>query len=162
MSEGRRMAALYRDVYEGDAKGEAWHGPALKPLLKEVTAEMASRTPNDRSHSILQLALHVAYWEEVVLRRFNGEIVEAALNSLDDWPSNRTLSDSEWKGVLARLEKSHDAMQKAIEACPDKKLTQKVPKRDHDFYTLLHGIIDHCVYHAGQIALVKKAITRRE
>ena len=155
------MAALYRGVYEGDANGEAWHGPALKPLLKDVTLEMASRTPNDRTHSILQLVLHIAYWEEVVLRRFNGEIVDAPLNSPDDWPSNRKLSDSEWKAALARLEKSHDAMQKAIEACPDEKLSQIVPKRDHNFYTLLHGIIDHCVYHVGQIALVKKAVQNK-
>ena len=158
MSEGRRMAALYRDVYEGDAKGEAWHGPALKPLLKDVTVEMASRAPSVGTHSILQLVLHIAYWEDVVLRRFNGEIVDAPLNSPDDWPSNRKLTDSEWKAVLARLEKSHHAMGKALETCSDQKLSEKVPKRDHDFYILLHGIIDHCVYHAGQIALVKKAV----
>ena len=158
MSEARRMAAIYRDVYEGDANGEAWHGPALKPLLKDVTAEMASRAPNVGTHSILQLALHIAYWEEVVLRRFSGEIVDAPLNSPNDWPSNRKLTDSDWKAVLGRLDKSHHAMRKAIETCPDEKLSQKVPKRDHDFHTLLHGIIDHCVYHSGQIALVKKAV----
>lgn len=151
------MAALYRSVYQGDRNGEAWHGPALKPLLKDVTSEMASRTPRAGTHSILQLVLHIAYWEEVMLRRFHGEVVEAPLNSPDDWPSNRKLTDSEWKAALARLEKSHDAMQKAIETCPDDKLSQKVPKREDDFYTLLHGIIDHCVYHVGQIALVKKA-----
>lgn len=158
MSEGRRMAALYRDVYEGDANGEAWHGPALKPLLKDVTAEMAWLTPSAGMHSIFQLVLHIAYWEEVVLRRFHGEIVDAPLNSPDDWPSNRKLVDSEWKAVLTRMEKSHLAMRKAIETCPDEKLSQNAPKRDHDFYTLLHGIIDHCVYHTAQIALVKKAL----
>jgi len=162
MTESKRMAALYRDVYEGAADGEAWHGPALKPLLKGVSAEMASRTPNVGTHSILQLVLHIAYWEEVVLRRFNGEIVEAPLNSPDDWPGNRKLSDSEWQAVLTRLGKSHHAMQKAMDECPDEKLSQRVPKRDHDFYTLLHGIIDHCVYHAGQIALVKKAAGQKE
>lgn len=154
------MAGLYRSVYEGDSNGEAWHGPALKPLLKDVTAEQASRTSNSGAHSILQLVLHIAYWEEVVLRRFNGEVVDAPLNSPDDWPSNRKLIESEWQAALTRLEKSHKAMRRAIEACSDEKLKQKVPKRDHDYYLLLHGIIDHCVYHAAQIALVKKAVTK--
>lgn len=157
MSEARRMAELYRSVYEGDDHGEAWHGPALQPLLKDITPEQASREPKAGSHSILQLVLHIAYWEEVVLRRFNGEIVNAPLNSPDDWPTNRKLNDSDWQAVLTRLQASHMALRQAIEECPNEKLSQKVPQRSHDYYTLLHGIIHHCVYHGGQIALLKKS-----
>ena len=156
MSEAKRIAELYRSVYEGDKNGEAWHGLALKPLLKSTTVEQAARVPNTGAHSILQLVLHIAYWEEVVLRRLNGEVVEAPLNTPDDWPSNRKVTDSEWQAALNRLEKSHLALRRAIESVADDKLKQMVPKRDHDNYTLLHGIIQHCVYHSGQIALVKK------
>lgn len=158
MNEAKRIAALHRSVYEGDEKGEAWHGLALKPLLKDVSAEQAARIPKPGMHSILQLVLHVAYWEEVILRRFNGEVVDAPLNTPDDWPENRKPTEDEWKNVLARLEKSHMALRQAMENCPDEKLGKMVPNRNHDNYTLLHGIIDHCVYHGGQIALVKKAI----
>jgi len=159
MSEARRMAELYRSVYAGDDKGEAWHGPALKPLLKNVTAEQASRSPITGGHSILQLVLHLAYWEEIILRRFEGEIVVAPLNSPDDWPSNRKLTDSDWKVALSRLEKSHTALHKSIETCTDEKLKQAVPDRDYDNYMLLHGIIHHCVYHSAQIALTKKNLS---
>ncbi|HKT24575.1 MAG TPA: DinB family protein [Terriglobales bacterium] len=156
MSEAKRIAELYRSVYEGDKNGEAWHGLALKPLLKSVTVEQAARVPNTGAHSILQLVLHIAYWEEVVLRRLNGEVVEAPLNTPHDWPPNRKLTNSEWQAALNRLENSHLALRRAIESVTDDKLKQIVPKRDHDNYTLLHGIIQHCVYHSGQIALVKK------
>jgi uncharacterized damage-inducible protein DinB len=156
MNEAKRMAELYRSVYEGDDKGEAWHGPALKPLLKDVTAEQAGRSPKMGAHSILQLILHLAYWEEIILRRLQGEIVDAPLNSPDDWPANRKLTDSEWKAALSRLEKSHAALGKAVENCSDEKLKQRVPDRNYDNYTLLHGIIHHCVYHSAQIALAKK------
>ena len=158
MSETKRIAELYRSVYEGDKNGEAWHGVALKPLLKDVTAEQASRVPKPGTHSILQLVLHIAYWEEVVLRRFNGEVVDAPLNTPEDWPSNRKLSDAEWQAVLTRLEKSHTALRKAIASSSDDKLGQMVPKRDHDHYTLLHGIVHHGIYHGGQIAAVKKTL----
>jgi uncharacterized damage-inducible protein DinB len=158
MTETKRIAELYRSVYEGDKNGEAWHGVALKPLLKGLTAEEASRVPKTEAHSILQLVLHIAYWEEIVLRRFNGEIVDAPLNTPDDWPSNRKPTEAEWQAALTRLETSHTALRKAIEASSDDKLKQMVPKRDHNNYTLLHGIIHHCVYHSGQIAAVKKMI----
>jgi uncharacterized damage-inducible protein DinB len=108
------------------------------------------------AHSILQLVLHLAYWEEIILRRLQGEIVDAPLNSPDDWPSNRKLTDSDWKAALYRLEKSQAALRKAVENCSDEKLKEKVPDRNYDNYTLLHGIIHHCVYHSAQIALAKK------
>jgi uncharacterized damage-inducible protein DinB len=158
-SETHRIANLYRSVYEGDAKGEAWHGVALKPLLKQVTAEQASRIPDGLDHSIWQLVQHIAYWEEVVLRRVRGEIVDAPLNTPEDWPPKRKLSDSEWQQALHRLDASHIALLKAMEAFPENKLRETVPKRDHDYYALLHGIINHCVYHGGQIATVKKSVS---
>jgi len=153
------MAQLYRNVYEGDSNGEAWHGPALKPLLKDVTAEQASRTPIMGRHSILQLVLHIAYWEEIELRRFLGETVNAPLNTPDDWPTNRKVTEKEWQDLVARLQASHTALRKAIERSTDEQLKQQVPGRNHDKYTLLHGTIDHCVYHTAQIALLKKAGT---
>lgn len=156
MNESKRMAELYRSVYEGDTKGEAWHGIALMPLLRDVTPEQASRDPKLGNHSILQLVQHIAYWEEVTLRRFNGEVVNAPLNTPDDWPKNRKVTDSEWQAVLSRLRASHTALHRAIELCSEEKLRQKVPERPYDNYTLLHGIIDHCVYHSGQIAALKK------
>lgn len=156
MSEAKRMAELYRSVYEGDKNGEAWHGRALKPLLKGVTAEQASAVSRPGEHSILQLVLHIAYWEEIVLRRFNGEVVDAPLNTREDWPAPRKLSNAEWQAALIRLEKAHARMQEAIAGASHEKLQQMVPERDHDHYTLLHGIIHHCVYHSGQIAAVKK------
>ena len=156
MSEAIRIAKLYRAVYEGDGNGEAWHGPALKPLLKDVMAEQASCVPILGQHSIFQLVLHIAYWEEIELRRFLGETVTAPLNSPDDWPANRKVTDAEWRAILNRLEASHTALRKAIESSADDRLKQQVPGRNHDNYTLLHGTIDHCVYHTAQIALLRK------
>ncbi|MBV9072715.1 MAG: DinB family protein [Acidobacteria bacterium] len=158
MSEGQRMAELYRSIYEGDRQGEAWHGPALKPLLKNVTADQAAQPPKVGSHSILQLVLHMAYWEEVMLRRFNGEDVIAPLNSPDDWPSNRKVTAEEWQAALRRLDSSHHAMRAAIANCPDEKLDQIVPGKNHNFYAVLHGIIHHCVYHSAQAAILKRSL----
>ena len=158
MNALKRMAELYRSVYEGDEQGEAWHGPALKPLLRKLTAEQASQDPKVGAHSIVQLVLHIAYWEEVTLRRLKGETVDAPLNSPEDWPKNRRLSADEWQAALARLERSHSALRKAIETCSEETLSKKVPDRNYDHYTLLHGVIDHCVYHTAQISLIRKTL----
>ena len=33
-----------------------------------------------------------------------------------------------------------------------------VPGHDYSYYVMLHGIVQHDVYHAGQIALIKKLL----
>jgi len=158
VSEAKRMAELYRSVYEGDAKGEAWHGAALKPLLKNVTAEQASRSDGGGSHSILQMVLHIAYWEEIFLRRLNGEMVDAPLNSPDDWPPNHKVNSAEWHAALSRLDKAHSALRKAIAGCSDAQLEKRVPGKNYNNYVVLHGIIHHAVYHTAQIVLLKKRL----
>jgi|SRR5579864_191196 len=160
MSEAKRMAELHRSVYEGDATGEAWHGAALKPLLKDVAAHEASRNTGASRHTILQLVLHVAYWEEVFLRRLNGEKVDAPLNSPDDWPPNRKLTEAEWHDALARLDNAHRSLGDAIANFSEAKLQEKMPGKEYDNYSVIHGLIHHVVYHTAQIVLLKKASRR--
>lgn len=158
MTEAKRMAELYRSVYEGDANGEAWHGAALKPLLQDVTAEQASRNDGANSHSILQMVLHLAYWEEIFLRRLNGEIVNAPVNSPDDWPPNHKVTGAEWQAALTRLDNAHSALHKGIAGCSGAKLGERLAGREYDNYVVLHGIIHHAVYHTAQIVLIKKRL----
>jgi hypothetical protein len=47
----------------------------------------------------------------------------------------------------------------AIEGFDDAKLRAIVPGRQYDFYYLFHGIVQHSLYHGGQIAMLKKAIS---
>jgi len=39
----------------------------------------------------------------------------------------------------------------------DHRLRETVPGKRYDFYHMLHGIAQHELYHAGQIAILKKA-----
>ena len=157
MTEAQRISELFRSVYEGDASGEAWHGAALKPLLRDVTAHEASRNPGVGRHTMLQLVLHIAYWEEIFLRRLNGETVDAPLNSPEDWPPNHKISDAEWHAALERLDKAHAALSGAVASCPDAKLKEKMPGKAYDNYTVIQGLLHHTVYHTAQMVLIKKA-----
>ena len=55
---------------------------------------------------------------------------------------------------------THDVLIKTVEALPDSRLRQRVPGKRYDFYLMLHGVAQHALYHAGQIAILKKAQAR--
>jgi hypothetical protein len=46
---------------------------------------------------------------------------------------------------------------KTVAALPESRLRERVPGKKYDFYFLLHGVAQHELYHAGQIAILKKA-----
>lgn len=160
MTEAKRIAGLLDSVYLGDANGEAWHGAALKPLLKDVTAHEATRNVGLSRHTILQMVEHIAYWEEVFARRLKGEIVDAPLNSPEDWPENRKLSEAEWQSLLARLDRAHSGLRDVIASCSEAMLGKNMPSKSYDNYTVVQGLIHHVVYHTAQIVLLKKASRR--
>jgi uncharacterized damage-inducible protein DinB len=157
MRETERIADQLRRAYEGDA----WHGPALREILSGVTAAVAAGRPIPNGHTIWEIVPHIGAWEAIVLRRMGGETL-IRIPTEQDWPAVRDTSEAGWKSTLAALEAGHQRLRGAIAQMPDERLQEKVPGKGHTFYVELHGIVQHDLYHAGQIALLKKAVKRPE
>jgi uncharacterized damage-inducible protein DinB len=134
--------------------GEAWHGPALLEILADVNAATAAARPVPDGHSIWELVLHISAWEDAILRRMEGE--ELQLKGSDDFPQIQDASEAAWQAALGKLDRKHGELLAAITAMPDSRLAEQVPGKEYDFYFMLHGAVQHALYHAGQIALLKK------
>ena len=135
--------------------GEAWHGPALQELLNGVTAAAASARPIPQAHTIWELVLHIRAWEVAVRRRLGGEDVE--LDGEEDFPIAGA-GDSAWQQALAALASGHQQLRGVIASLSETSLDAIVPGKTHSVSFMLHGVIQHNLYHAGQIALLKKAL----
>jgi uncharacterized damage-inducible protein DinB len=150
MSEISRILDQMQRAYNG----KAWHGPPLQALLADVSAEVAHARPIAGVHSIAEIILHVAYWKDAAVRQLAGEKVRPS--EAEQWP-DAGHDEASWKNALSRLETSQKALILAITALDDSRLSDPTPVRDFDVYVLLHGVIQHDLYHAGQVALLKKA-----
>ncbi len=154
-NETLRIADQLRRAFEG----EAWHGPALLEILRGVTAAGAAARPLPASHRIWEIVQHIAVWDDVARRRMDGAVVQPT--PAEDWPAVTDTREGAWQRTLDHLGQTHDALIRAVTALPDSRLLEKVPGKEPAFYTLyymLHGIVQHELYHAGQIALLKKAV----
>ena len=80
MSETARI----RNQFERAFNGEAWHGPSVLALLDGVTAEQAAAHPIPGAHSIWELTLHIAAWEDACRRRLQGD--PAQLSDDENFP----------------------------------------------------------------------------
>ena len=124
--------------------------------LKGVTAAQAAKHPIPSAHSIWEIAHHIGTWNEVVRRRIVGEAV--ALTDDENFPSKVTPSPAAWKKTLEVLESRHKALVKVVSKMPDNMLDTRRKRGVPTYYTVIHGVIQHDLYHAGQISLLRKAL----
>ena len=151
-SQAVRIADQLRRAFEGDA----WHGPGLLELLEDVDASTAAAKPVPSAHSIWELVLHVAVWDGAALTRLGGTKCQPA--GLANFPAVRDAGEPAWRKTLAETTRVHERLVKTVAALPDSRVADRVPGKRYDFYHMLQGIAQHELYHAGQIALLKKAI----
>ncbi len=154
MTETFRLADQIRRAFEGNA----WHGDSILELLADVTPGMAAAHPIKNAHSIWELVLHIAAWDEIICRRIGG----AAVTPTDEqnFPPVRDTSEAAWGQAIENTKRIHNELIKAVAAFPDVRLMDPVPGKSqtyHNFYYMFSGIVQHELYHAGQIALLKKA-----
>jgi len=149
-SEPALIAEQLRRAFEGDA----WHGPALLELLKEMDAATAAAQPLPDVHSIWELVLHVSAWDDAASRRLDGEKVQ--LTGTANFPVVPKPTQAAWREAVAGAKHTHDALVKTVAALPESRLRERVPGKRYDFYIMLHGVAQHALYHAGQIAILKK------
>jgi len=136
--------------------GDAWHGPAVMEILKGVTAQQAAAKPIANAHSIWELVLHMTTWSGVVVRRLRGEAVEPT--DAEDYPPVQDKSEAAWQRAVESLGRGHEALLTAVENLSESGLADVVPGKPYTVEFMLHGVVQHDLYHAGQIALLKKAL----
>ena len=153
MSEVRRILDQLDRAFSADA----WHGPPIKSLLDGVTAEQASQRPIPHAHSIWEIVHHVTAWNAIVQHRLLGEEIKN-VSQERDWPPVWEATEVAWKRSLQDLTDSYTRLPAAVENVRDDQLNGKVAGHDYSLYVMLHGDIQHILYHAGQIALLKKAL----
>lgn len=136
--------------------GEAWHGPDLKQLLSGISAEDASKHPVSGAHSIWELVNHIAAWNTIVQRKSKSEPVNVTPGQ--DWPPVWEASDVAWQRALENLAESRTRLRNYVKTLRDDQLDEKVLRENYSRYVLLHGLVQHDLYHAGQIAVLKKAL----
>ena len=135
--------------------GGAWHGPSLEEVLSGVDAGTAAARPIPDAHTIWEIALHIATWQEVVRRRIAGH--EVTPTEAENWPRVEQPSDAAWEAAVAKLRDTRERLEREVAELSPVALAEPPRAGEKTRYALLHGIIQHDLYHAGQIALLAKA-----
>jgi hypothetical protein len=152
-TESLRIADQLRRAFTGDP----WHGSPLRELLAGVTAQQARSRPLASAHSIWELVLHIHLYVDVAFQATQGVPMPKLFGTERDWPAVPAPKGS-WTIATDNLFQRSEELAGTIAGFTDARLQDAAPGRDYDFYYLFHGVVQHSLYHGGQIAMLKRAL----
>jgi uncharacterized damage-inducible protein DinB len=135
--------------------GRAWHGAPVMALLAEVDAGQAAARPLKERHTIWELVLHINAWRDKVRRVLGGEEMES-LQEEEDWPPVVDKGEEAWAKAIEELKRVHGVLIETVSGFSENRLDETIPGTSYSFYNMLHGLVQHDLYHAGQIAILRK------
>jgi uncharacterized damage-inducible protein DinB len=124
-------------------------------LLADVDAAKAAARPIAEGHSIWELVLHIAAWDKAVTDRLRGG--QGAVSNAENFPVVTDTSEAAWQTTIEMLKESHHKLLEAMSQVEESRLDLPVVEGKSSAYVTMHGVVQHDLYHAGQIAILKKA-----
>lgn len=157
MSEIARIVRLLEQTFEG----KPYYGPSVLGTLEDVTADVAARRPHWSAHSIWDIVVHLTaelHYARAVIEGTAGPWIEGETT----WPAVTDTSEAAWQKAIKDLKKANRTLVRAVKQLDDAILNKKPIRVRGPFYLMLHGTIQHNVYHAGQISLLTGQMTLAE
>ena len=140
--------------YDQTLEGDAWFGDPVWKILDGVDARCAAAKPVNGVHTIWQLVRHMEFWEDIAARRLSGPVTPELAGNFPEMPP---LDEQTWQKTLQQFRSSNAKFRAALSQVDSARLDENTPGAQRTFRYEIVGIIEHHVYHIGQIALLKKA-----
>ena len=153
----KEMQSIIRNLQNVNA-GEPWFGRSVYELLEEIDPSIVYKKPNDNSHSLIELLYHMITWAEFTFKRIEGD-KDQDLTAFEqmDWREIKPVVHT-WEKGLKEYKKVHNTIVTLLETKDDEFLKEIVDYRKYNFRFLLNGLIQHNIYHAGQVAYLNKLL----
>ena len=136
--------------------GDPWYGRSVFSILEEISPDTVSEKQGNKGHSLLDLLYHMLTWMEFTLKRLEDshEMDNETTEKLD-WRTIDPVKHT-WEKGMSSFRSNHDKIITILGEKKDSFLEKKVPYRTYNFRFLLNGLIQHNIYHLGQIAYIHK------
>jgi uncharacterized damage-inducible protein DinB len=143
--------------------GQPWYGDSVAMKINAISAETAFLQTSPGLHSIAEILAHMIVWRKAAIEWLRGNSqYNVTLNSKDDWPLYETLQEIGWEELKQQFADTQTQLLSLLRNRTDEILPHPYSKKPYTFQFLLEGIIQHDVYHLGQIGVIVKAASLKQ
>ena len=155
MSETARIAQLLEQTFEG----KAYYGNSVLKTLEGVSAEIAAQKPKKSKNSIWEIVVHL-----ILELRFHRRVIEGTAEKWiageTTWNDDNDHSAQAWEKTIDALKEANRALVGAIRQLDDDILDQNAGQVSGSYYRMLNGVLQHSIFHSGQISILKTLVQR--
>jgi len=138
--------------------GEPWYGESILTKLRDVSDEEAFTRPEERIHSIAELVAHMIYWRIPLVKRLEGDSTyKGSMDSENNWTFPDKLLAKGWEEILLELDNTQEKIVELL-ANQNEEWLKNTYAHNYSYLDLVQGVLDHDIYHLGQIGIVKKLV----
>lgn len=158
MNSSEKFNEVIADRLRRTLVGPMWHGDAVNQLLHGVSAADAVRRSVPGAHNIWELVLHMTAWANIARDRLSLKLLPEPTTAQDWPPMTAGTSIEAWSDAQMRLSEAYEALAQKAEDLDDATFDAMVPGHDYPVREMLIGVVEHGVYHGGQVAILKRAL----
>jgi uncharacterized damage-inducible protein DinB len=159
MTTSDNLQAKLQSVLSGDP----WYGPSTYSIVEQVHFEAAYEKPPGHAHSIAEIILHMIGWTIEVTERMQGKTATDPAGG--DWPDAGKPYEQKWQTMVSDLKLANSTLSGVIQNFDKGKWPQPIGDFRNSalgigvtYEELVEGLIQHHIYHSGQIALLNRIV----
>jgi uncharacterized damage-inducible protein DinB len=158
MTTGKKINS-YIQQFEQLYSGGSWQDESFEAKLQDITEETAFMQPLPGVHSIAEIMWHSLYWRTVLIKQMEGNYSykDETAEKYNFLPIE-TLKQKGWSHLWNRWKKNQEQIIQYLREKTDHDLEEKGPGKNNLEY-IVEGIVQHDIYHLGQIGLIKKIMS---
>lgn len=144
-------------------EGEPWYGQSVMRKLENVPYVIGYKTCIPESHSVAEIVAHLIAWKSLVVEKLEGNTdYEIEIDSEIDWPATNVHTREEWEELKRKLVAAQFRIYEILNTKDDEFLQEKVVGKNYTYDYLLRGLLQHDIYHLGQIGLIESQLKKKE
>lgn len=141
--------------------GKPWYGNSITEVFNSIGEADAARRLIPEGHSIVDLIYHMITWRYFAITQLQGDKnYDVQPNDKNDWREINYDNKNLLTDALSEFDRIHKQLIAELTNFDDDMVESVVPARDFSFKFLLTGLIQHDIYHLGQISLLRSALAK--
>jgi len=145
-------------------EGGPWYGKSVMRKLENVPYVIGYKSCVPESHTVAQIVGHLIAWKRFAVEKLKeNKEYSLKVDSEEDWPHIEVHTQKDWEELKRKLVSTQSEIYELLnEKENDSFLEEKVPGKDYNFGFLLKGLVQHDIYHIGQIGLIESQLKKKE
>lgn len=139
--------------------GPNWIGDSILSVLDNLPAQIAFQKPPGNRHSIAEILKHMMVWKFLLVNRLSGDnIYDVDQEQSFDTSIYGGATLEAFKKLLSDIDDCQRELISLLQKAKPEILHTEVAGRNYTMEYLINGVLQHDIYHLGQLAFLKKQL----